>query len=80
MASNAEFIKDFNKKYGEYLIDKEGDYICNRCKKVWEPDNTDINRKALMSYYRCCKSCRLYLYNREIARKERERKLNICYY
>jgi hypothetical protein len=64
-----EYMKDYNKKYGEYLIDKVGEYKCNKCKNVWQPNEDDINRKALHCYYKCCGACRLYLYNREIARK-----------
>ena len=69
MANTTELVSDFDKKYKDYLIGKEGDYKCNKCKKVWIPTDADINRKALHTYYRCCGVCRLYLYNREITRK-----------
>jgi hypothetical protein len=61
--------EEYNKKYGEHLIGKAGDYICGRCKEIWEPTDVDINRKAMMTYYKCCGGCREYLYNREVARK-----------
>ncbi len=57
-------INDYNKKYGEYLIDKVGDYKCNRCKKIYYPTTDDINVRAMHTYYKCCKICRLYIYNR----------------
>ena len=61
--------EEYQKKYGEHLIDKEGDYTCGKCKKIWEPTEADINRKAMMTYYKCCGVCRAYLYNREVARR-----------
>jgi hypothetical protein len=69
--TNDERLESYKKKYGDYLIGKEGNYVCNRCKNVWEPNDTDVNRKAMMCYYRLCGACRLYLYNREIARKSK---------
>ena len=69
--TNQEREDAYNKKYKDYLIGKEGTYICNRCKEVWEPNNTDINRKAMMTYYKNCGVCRLYLYNREQLRKSK---------
>ena len=57
-------LEDYNRKYKDYLIGKEGDYKCGRCKKVWVPTDADINRKAMMTYYKCCGVCRLYLFNR----------------
>jgi hypothetical protein len=48
--------------YKDYLIDKEGEYKCSKCKKT----DVDINRKIMMNYYRCCGVCRPYLYNREV--------------
>ena len=62
-------VEEYNRKYGDYLIGKDGEYKCNKCKKEWVPTDADINRKAMMTYYKCCSACRLYLYNREIARK-----------
>ena len=62
-------LEDYNRKYKDYLIEKEGDYKCGRCKKVWVPTDADINRKAMMTYYKCCGVCRLYLFNR--AEKQR---------
>ena len=64
-------VEEYNRKYGEHLIGKEGEYKCSRCKRVWEPTDADINRKAMMTYYKCCGVCREYLYNRELARKAR---------
>ena len=65
-------VEEFNRKYGDYLINKkDGEYKCNKCKKIWEPTDVDINKKAMMTYYRCCTSCRAYLYNRELERKKR---------
>ena len=62
--------EEYQKKYGEYLIvKKEGDYTCGKCKKIWEPTEADINRKAMMTYYKCCGVCRAYLYNRELVRR-----------
>ncbi len=57
-------LEEYNRKYKDYLIGKEGDYKCGRCKKVWVPTDADINRKAMMTYYKCCGVCRLYLFNR----------------
>lgn len=62
-------VEEYNRKYGDHLIGKDGEYKCSKCKKVWVPTDADINRKASMTYYKCCGVCRLYLYNREIARK-----------
>lgn len=69
MTNTAEKVSDFDKKYGNYLIGKEGEYKCNKCKKIWIPTNDDINRKAMHTYYKCCSKCRLYLYNYGINRK-----------
>jgi hypothetical protein len=66
-----EYQNDFDKKYGDYLIGKEGAYKCNKCKNEWDPTPDDVNRKACHCYYKLCGACRLYLYNREIARKQR---------
>ena len=62
---------DFDKKYGDYLIGKEGNYKCNSCKKIWVPTDADINRKAMHSYYRCCGVCRFYLYNKSLEYKNK---------
>lgn len=72
MTNTVEIINDFDKKYGNYLIGKEGDYKCNKCKKVWFPNNDDVNRKAMHCYYKCCTKCRLYLYNKSYQYK------NVC--
>lgn len=59
----------YNKKYKDHLIGKDGVYICNRCKQVWKPTSNDINRKAMMTYYKNCGVCRLYLYNQKHNKK-----------
>lgn len=67
-------LEEYNKKYGDYLISKrenEGDYKCGKCKKIWEPTDADINKKAMMTYYKNCGVCRLYLYNKCIEYKNR---------
>lgn len=46
-------------KWRDYHIDKQGDYICSVCKKVWFPDTTDINAKRMSTYYKLCKACRM---------------------
>ena len=61
--------EEYNRKYGDHLIGKEGEYKCAKCKRVWVPTDVDINKKAMMTYYKCCTSCRAYLYKRELARK-----------
>ncbi len=43
-----------------------GDYKCNKCKKTWVSTTDDINKKEMMTYYKCCGVCRLYLYNKSI--------------
>ena len=60
--------EEYKRKYGKYLIGLE-EYKCNKCKKIWQPTDADINRKAMMTYYKCCGVCREYLMNRELARK-----------
>ena len=62
-------VEEYNRKYGDYLIGKDGDYKCNKCKKLWHPTGEDINKKAMMTYYKCCGVCRKYLYNREMERR-----------
>jgi hypothetical protein len=71
-ATTNENIESYNRKYGNYLIGKGTSYICNRCKNVWEPNDQDINRKAMMCYYKCCTSCRLYLYNKKVIRDNKK--------
>jgi len=69
MRAKNDWEMEYERKYKDYLIGKEGEYKCARCKKVWIPTDADINKKAMMTYYKCCSSCRLYLYNREVERK-----------
>ena len=57
-------LEEYNRKYKDYLIGKEGDYKCGRCKKVCVSTDEYINWKAMMTYYKCCGVCRLYLFNR----------------
>ena len=69
-------LEEYNRKYAEHLINKpsqSGDYKCGKCKKIWYPTDADINRKAMLTYYKCCTSCRLILYNREQYRKLNKR-------
>ena len=61
-------VEEYNRKYGKYLIGLE-EYKCNKCKKIWQPTDQDINRKVMMTYYKCCGVCREYLMNRELARR-----------
>jgi hypothetical protein len=51
---------DYN-KWKDYLIDKEGDYVCSipSCNKVWIPNENDINRKRPSCYYKLCAACRM---------------------
>ena len=73
MRAKNDWEQEYERKYKDYLIDKTasgfGDYKCAKCKKIWIPTDADINRKAMMTYYKCCSKCRLYLYNREAERK-----------
>lgn len=66
-------VDEYNRKYGEHLIGKDGEYKCSKCKKVWHPTDADINRRAMMTYYKCCGVCRKYLYDREVYRKLNKR-------
>jgi hypothetical protein len=66
-------VEEYQKKYGEHLIGRDGDYVCGRCKKIWEPTDADINRKAMMTYYKCCGVCRLYLYNKSIEYRNKKK-------
>ncbi len=60
------------RKWKEHLIGKEGDYICSVCKKVWIPNEDDINRKRLSTYYKLCSACRLKSYiNSKIYKKDK---------
>jgi hypothetical protein len=69
--TNEEYISDFDKKYGQYLIGKDGDYICSKCKKIYCPTPDDVNKKAMHTYYRCCPICRLYMYNKSLEYKNK---------
>ncbi len=69
MRAKNDWEQEYDRKYKDYLIGKDGEYKCAKCKKIWIPTDADINRKAMMTYYKCCSSCRLYLYNREAERK-----------
>ena len=66
--------EEYDRKYKDHLIGKDGDYTCGKCKKIWLPTDVDINRKAMMTYYKNCASCRLYLYNKCIEYRNRESK------
>ena len=61
-------VEEYNRKYGKYLIGLE-EYKCNKCKKIWQPTDADINRKAMHCYYKNCGVCREYLMNREVIRR-----------
>ena len=63
--------EEYDRKYKEHLIGKDGDYTCGKCKKIWVPTDVDINRKAMMTYYKCCGVCRAYLMNWKLARNAR---------
>jgi hypothetical protein len=65
--------EEYNKKYGDYLIGKEGDYKCGKCRKIWLPTDADINKKLMMTYYKNCGVCRLYLYNKCIEYRNRDK-------
>lgn len=78
--------EDYDRKYKEHLrpeyrqvasltdlIGKDGDYKCGICKKIWVPTDADINRKVMMTYYKNCGSCRLYLFNKCIEYRNRDR-------
>lgn len=45
-------------KWKDYYVDKEGDYICSVCKKVWYPTEADINQKRPSTYCKLCSACR----------------------
>lgn len=78
--------EEYDRKYKEHLrpeyrqvasltdlIGKDGDYKCGKCKKIWVPTDADINKKAMMTYYKNCGSCRLYLFNKCIEYRNRDR-------
>ena len=65
--------EDYDRKYKEHLIGKEGKYKCVKCKKIWEPTDADINKKSMHCYYKCCGGCRLYLYNKCIEYRNRDK-------
>ena len=69
MRAKNDWEQEYHRKYKDYLIGKDGEYKCAKCKKIWIPTDADINKKAMMTYYKCCSKCRLYLYNREAERK-----------
>lgn len=56
-------INEYDRKYGKHLIGLD-EYKCGKCRKVWQPTDKDINKKAMHCYYKCCGVCREYLYNR----------------
>lgn len=58
-------VAEYTLKYGEYLINKDGDYKCAKCNKIWHPTDADINRKAMHTYYKCCGVCRTYLLDKK---------------
>ena len=66
-----EYQNDFDKKYKDYLIGKDGDFTCNKCKKIWYPTPDDVNKKAMHTYYKCCGTCRLYLYSKSLEYKNK---------
>jgi hypothetical protein len=65
-------LEEYNKKYGEHLIGLD-EYKCVKCRKVWQPTDKDINKKAMMTYYKNCGVCRLYLYNKCIEYRNRDK-------
>lgn len=46
-------------RWQPHLIDKEGDYVCCTCRKVWIPTDEDISRKRPSTYFKGCRPCRL---------------------
>lgn len=66
--------EEYDRKYKDHLIGKDGDYTCGKCRKIWVPTDADINKKAMMTYYKCCGSCRLYLFNKCIEYRNRDSK------
>ena len=52
-------------KHKDFLIDKQGDYRCTVCKKVWFPNmDNDVNKKRPSTYCRLCSACRLKAFNK----------------
>ena len=62
------------KKWKDYLVDKEGDYICSvpACKKTWYPTTNDINRKRPSCYYKLCGACRMKSYLKGVEYKQKK--------
>jgi hypothetical protein len=60
------------RKWKEYMIDKDGEYKCSVCKKVWIPCDIDINRKRPSTYYKLCSACRMksFIKGREYKEKK----------
>lgn len=58
-------------KWRDHFIDKEGDYICTVCKKVWYPTITDINQKRPSTYCKLCTACRFKSFTMRRYYKER---------
>lgn len=60
-------------KWKDYLIDKNGDYICSVCKKVWYPTmEKDVNQKRPSVFCKLCNSCRLKSYLKGIEYKAKK--------
>jgi hypothetical protein len=59
-------------KWRDYQIDKQGDYICSVCKKIWFPTmEKDVNQKRPSVFCKLCTDCRLksFLKGREYKKK-----------
>jgi DNA-directed RNA polymerase subunit RPC12/RpoP len=69
---------DEERKWRNYRIDKQGDYICSVCKTTWVPDITDVNTKRMTTYYKLCKACRLksFLKGRDYQMERKKKKAN----
>jgi hypothetical protein len=84
MRAKNDWEQEYDRKYKDYLIGKDGEYKCAKCKKVWIPTDADINRKAMMTYYNVVRDvdC-IYIIEdarrtvRPFGRTEAERKLLI---
>lgn len=61
-------------KWKDYLIDKEGEYVCSirACNKVWSPTTKDINRKRPSTYYKLCSACRMKSYLKGLEYKKKK--------
>lgn len=68
-------------KWRDYQVDKQGDYICSVCKKVWIPSIEDVNVKRMSTYYKLCKACRMksFLKGREYKKKVETNNYNALY-